>query len=90
MLYIIDTIWLFQDLLLWANSFVCQILNKNRRLMEAVVDALVQKRSLYKQEFINVVELHGVIKPTPPKYTWFEGYKTCTDEIGDNEAQGRT
>ena len=34
--------------------------------MDAVVDALVEKRSLNKQEFINLVELHGVIKPSPP------------------------
>ncbi|PWA89264.1 AAA-type ATPase family protein [Artemisia annua] len=43
-----------------------EILEQNRRLMDAVVDALVEKRSLNRQEFINLVELHGVIKPSPP------------------------
>ena len=36
------------------------------RLMNAIVDTIVQKRSLNKQKFINLVELHGVIKCSPP------------------------
>nr|XP_043615047.1 probable inactive ATP-dependent zinc metalloprotease FTSHI 2, chloroplastic [Erigeron canadensis] len=43
-----------------------EILGKNRKLMDAVVDALVEKRSLNKQEFLNLVELHGCIQPSPP------------------------
>lgn len=43
-----------------------EILEKNRKLMDAVVDALVEKRSLNKQEFLNLVELHGCIQPSPP------------------------
>lgn len=43
-----------------------EILQQNRKLMDAVVDELVRKKSLTKQEFFNLVELHGVIKPMPP------------------------
>ncbi|KAJ9179236.1 hypothetical protein P3X46_011046 [Hevea brasiliensis] len=43
-----------------------EILQQNRKLMDAVVDQLVQKKSLSKQEFFNLVELHGSIKPVPP------------------------
>ncbi|ONI15784.1 hypothetical protein PRUPE_3G061400 [Prunus persica] len=43
-----------------------EILRKNRKLMDAVVDELVQKKSLTKQEFCSLVELHGSIKPMPP------------------------
>ncbi|XP_020415270.1 probable inactive ATP-dependent zinc metalloprotease FTSHI 2, chloroplastic isoform X2 [Prunus persica] len=43
-----------------------EILQKNRKLMDAVVDELVQKKSLTKQEFFSLVELHGSIKPLPP------------------------
>lgn len=34
--------------------------------MDAVVDALVEKRSLNKQEFVYLVELHGCLQPSPP------------------------
>lgn len=34
--------------------------------MDAVVDLLVQNKSLSKQEFFHLVELHGSIKPMPP------------------------
>lgn len=34
--------------------------------MNAVVDKLVEKKSLTKQEFSNLVELHGCLQPTPP------------------------
>lgn len=34
--------------------------------MDAVVDELVQKKSLTKQEFFSLVELHGTLKPMPP------------------------
>ncbi|CAI9773601.1 unnamed protein product [Fraxinus pennsylvanica] len=36
-----------------------KILQQNRELMDAVVNNLVQKKSLTKQEFFNLVELHG-------------------------------
>lgn len=34
--------------------------------MNALVDKLVEKKSLTKQEFFNLVELHGCLEPTPP------------------------
>ncbi|XP_076898361.1 putative inactive ATP-dependent zinc metalloprotease FTSHI 2, chloroplastic [Bidens hawaiensis] len=43
-----------------------ELLEKNRKLMDAVVDTLVEKKSLNKQEFRNLVELHGYIQPSPP------------------------
>ncbi len=46
--------------------FSIQILQQNQKLMDAVVDELVQKKSLTKQEFLHLVELHGSLKPMPP------------------------
>ncbi|KAL3528713.1 hypothetical protein ACH5RR_008035 [Cinchona calisaya] len=43
-----------------------EILELNKKLMEVVVDALVEKKSLTKQEFLNLVELHGFVQPMPP------------------------
>ncbi|KAE8735695.1 putative Mavicyanin [Hibiscus syriacus] len=43
-----------------------EILQKNRKLMDAVVDELVEKKSLTKQEFIDLVDLHGSLEPMPP------------------------
>lgn len=43
-----------------------QILQLNRKLMDAVVDELVRKKSLTKLEFFQLVELHGSLKPMPP------------------------
>ncbi|XP_050232194.1 probable inactive ATP-dependent zinc metalloprotease FTSHI 2, chloroplastic [Mercurialis annua] len=43
-----------------------EILQRNRKLMDALVDELVQKKSLTKQEFFHLVELHGSINPMPP------------------------
>lgn len=34
--------------------------------MDAVVNQLVEKKSLTKQEFFSLVQLHGCIQPTPP------------------------
>ncbi|CAA2965622.1 probable inactive ATP-dependent zinc metalloprotease FTSHI 2, chloroplastic [Olea europaea subsp. europaea] len=42
------------------------ILQQNRELMDAVVDNLVQKKSLTKREFFNLVDLHGSLQPMPP------------------------
>ncbi|KAL3631925.1 putative inactive ATP-dependent zinc metalloprotease FTSHI 2, chloroplastic [Castilleja foliolosa] len=42
------------------------ILQKNLKLMDAVVDKLVEKKSLTKQEFFNLVELHGSVEAPPP------------------------
>ncbi|XP_002515987.2 probable inactive ATP-dependent zinc metalloprotease FTSHI 2, chloroplastic [Ricinus communis] len=42
-----------------------EILQRNHKLMDAVVDELVQKKSLTKQEFFHLVELYGSIKPMP-------------------------
>lgn len=33
--------------------------------MDAVVDELVQKKSLTKKEFFHLVEVHGSLKPMP-------------------------
>lgn len=43
-----------------------RILEQNRNLMDAVVERLVEKKSLTKQEFFNLVELHGCIQTMPP------------------------
>ncbi|KAF8062848.1 hypothetical protein N665_1191s0003 [Sinapis alba] len=43
-----------------------EILQKNRTLMDEVVEKLVQKKSLSKQEFFTLVELYGSIKQVPP------------------------
>lgn len=42
-----------------------EILQQNRELMDSVVNELVQKKSLSKQEFFRLVELHGSLKPMP-------------------------
>lgn len=34
--------------------------------MDAVVEELIQKKSLGKQEFFQLVELHGSLEPLPP------------------------
>ncbi|GAV77556.1 AAA domain-containing protein/Peptidase_M41 domain-containing protein [Cephalotus follicularis] len=43
-----------------------EILQQNRKLMDALVDELVEKKSLTKQEFFHLVDLHGSLKPMPP------------------------
>lgn len=43
-----------------------EILQQNRHLMDAVVNQLVEKKSLTKQEFFNLVQLHGHVQPMPP------------------------
>ncbi|OMO66594.1 Peptidase M41 [Corchorus olitorius] len=43
-----------------------EILQQNRKLLEAVVDELAQKKEMTKQEFFHLVELHGSLKPMPP------------------------
>lgn len=45
---------------------VMQILGRNRELLDAVVDRLVEKKSLTKQEFFDLVELHGSLQSMPP------------------------
>ncbi|KAK7402285.1 hypothetical protein VNO78_14428 [Psophocarpus tetragonolobus] len=42
-----------------------EILEENRTLMDAVVSELVEKKSLTKQDFFRLVELHGSLKPMP-------------------------
>ncbi|KAJ1394646.1 P-loop containing nucleoside triphosphate hydrolase [Sesbania bispinosa] len=42
-----------------------EILQQNRTLMDAVVNELVEKKNLTKQDFFHLVELHGSIKPMP-------------------------
>ncbi|OVA08548.1 Peptidase M41 [Macleaya cordata] len=43
-----------------------EILLRNRTLMNAMVDELIQKKNLTKQEFFRLVELHGSLEPVPP------------------------
>ncbi|CAN4115398.1 unnamed protein product [Withania somnifera] len=43
-----------------------QILHQNRNLMDAVVHVLVEKKSLTKEGFFKLVELHGSLQPMPP------------------------
>ncbi|XP_052201936.1 probable inactive ATP-dependent zinc metalloprotease FTSHI 2, chloroplastic isoform X2 [Diospyros lotus] len=43
-----------------------EILEQNRQLMDAVVNKLVEKKSLTKQDFFRLVELHGSLQPMPP------------------------
>ncbi|OIT08684.1 PREDICTED: probable inactive ATP-dependent zinc metalloprotease FTSHI 2, chloroplastic [Nicotiana attenuata] len=43
-----------------------EILERNQNLMDAVVDILVEKKSLQKEEFFNLVKLHGSLQPMPP------------------------
>ncbi|KAF3450706.1 hypothetical protein FNV43_RR06795 [Rhamnella rubrinervis] len=42
-----------------------EILQENRKLMEVVVDELVQKKNLSKHNFVRLVELYGSLKPMP-------------------------
>ncbi|TKY53925.1 ATP-dependent zinc metalloprotease FtsH [Spatholobus suberectus] len=42
------------------------ILEQNKTLMDAVASELVEQKSLTKQEFFRLVELHGSLKPLPP------------------------
>lgn len=42
-----------------------KILQRNRDLMDALVDQLVQKKSITKQEFSNLVEEKGHLEPMP-------------------------
>ncbi|KAH6781361.1 AAA-type ATPase family protein [Perilla frutescens var. frutescens] len=42
------------------------ILERNQELMDAVVENLLERKSLTKREFFNLVELHGCLLPTPP------------------------
>lgn len=42
-----------------------EILQRNRELMDALIDELVQKKSLSKQEFSCMVEEKGHLEPTP-------------------------
>lgn len=43
-----------------------EILQRNRGLVESVVDELIQKKSLSKQQFFNLVQKYGCLEPLPP------------------------
>lgn len=45
---------------------VKKILQRNRKLVDIVVDELVQKKSLAKKEFFDLVEMHGSLEPIAP------------------------
>ncbi|KAK1578861.1 hypothetical protein Q3G72_033638 [Acer saccharum] len=50
----------------WSYERAKEILQRNQNLMNAVVNELVEKKSLTKQEFFHLVELHGNLQPMPP------------------------
>ncbi|KAL5756004.1 hypothetical protein ACOSQ2_020750 [Xanthoceras sorbifolium] len=50
----------------WSYERAKEILQRNQKLMDAVVNELVDKKSLTKQEFFHLVELHGNLHPLPP------------------------
>lgn len=59
--------WQLFVFFLYKNQcFPFQILKQNRKLMDAMVDELVQKKSLTKKEFFNLVEMYGSLDPIPP------------------------
>lgn len=43
-----------------------EILNRNRDLVDSVVDELIQKKNLTKQDFFDLVDVHGSLEPAPP------------------------
>lgn len=43
-----------------------QILQRNRSLMDSLVDELIQKKSLSKQQFFDLVQKYGCLEPLPP------------------------
>ncbi|KAI3983756.1 hypothetical protein MKX01_001160 [Papaver californicum] len=45
---------------------VKEILERNRTLVNVMVDELVQKKTLTKQEFFNMVDQHGSLEPIQP------------------------
>ncbi|XP_021749587.1 probable inactive ATP-dependent zinc metalloprotease FTSHI 2, chloroplastic [Chenopodium quinoa] len=45
---------------------VKKILQRNRKLVDVVVDVLIQKKSLAKKEFFDLVEMHGSLEPMAP------------------------
>lgn len=44
-----------------------KILQQNRRLMDAVIDELIRKKTLRKDEFYHLVEEYGHLDPIPPQ-----------------------
>ncbi|CAO2815448.1 unnamed protein product [Amaranthus hypochondriacus] len=67
---------------------VKQILQRNRKLVDVVVDELVQKKSLAKKEFFELVEMHGSLEPTAPSILDIraEKRKHLQEMIADQEA----
>ncbi|RYR33617.1 hypothetical protein Ahy_A10g048236 [Arachis hypogaea] len=43
-----------------------EILHENKVPMDAVVNELVEKKNITKQDFLHLVDLHGSIQPMPP------------------------
>lgn len=46
-----------------------KILQQNRKLMDALIDALIGKKTLRKDEIFRLVEEHGHLEPIPPQLT---------------------
>eukprot|EP01018_Ginkgo_biloba_P002916 Gb_28961 [translate_table: standard] len=44
-----------------------KILQRNQKLMDALMDKLIEKKTLRKQEFLELVENYGHIDPMPPQ-----------------------
>ncbi|MCI19780.1 ATP-dependent zinc metalloprotease FtsH-like [Trifolium medium] len=43
-----------------------EMMQQNRTLMDALVNELVEKKSLIKEDIARLVQLHGLIKPKMP------------------------
>ncbi|KAJ8452090.1 hypothetical protein Cgig2_016671 [Carnegiea gigantea] len=43
-----------------------RVKKRNQKLLEAVVDELVQTKHLSKEDFFHLVDLHGSLEPVPP------------------------
>lgn len=46
-----------------------KILQQNRKLMDALIDALIEKKTIRKDQFFRLVEEHGHLDPIPPQLT---------------------
>ncbi|KAL8153149.1 hypothetical protein V2J09_010909 [Rumex salicifolius] len=54
------------DILHMCYERVKQILVRNRKLMDVLVNELAEKKSLTKEEFFGLVEVHGSLEALPP------------------------
>lgn len=68
-----------------------EILHQNQNLMDAVVDKLVEKKSVTKEDFFKLVELHGSLQPMPPSVVDLRSAKRLESQDVQKEivSQGR-